>query len=131
LDLSKSGTLAQDKDYSRYLDVDYESGYMLLMENGKSSPVKQITIEKNSFIEKALEFDKGYIIVTAYADRPVELTEESGFKFIDFPQDVKRRLVKIYDKNLNLQKEIDFVDIFPQKNHLLSPPKLPISACNA
>jgi len=37
LDLSKSGTLAQDKDYSRYLDVDYESGYMLLMENGKSS----------------------------------------------------------------------------------------------
>jgi len=58
LDLSKSGTLAQDKDYSRYLDVDYESGYMLLMENGKSSPVKQITIEKNSFIEKALEFDK-------------------------------------------------------------------------
>ncbi|CDG36094.1 hypothetical protein CTHBC1_1453 [Acetivibrio thermocellus BC1] len=117
LDLSKSGTLAQDKDYSRYLDVDYESGYMLLMENGKSSPVKQITIEKNSFIEKALEFDKGYIIVTAYADRPVELTEESGFKFIDFPQDVKRRLVKIYDKNLNLQKEIDFVDIFPQKNN--------------
>jgi len=48
-------------------------------------------LKKTVFIEKALEFDKGYIIVTAYADRPVELTEESGFKFIDFPQDVKRK----------------------------------------
>jgi len=47
------------------------------------------------------------------------LQKKSGFKFIDFPQDVKRRLVKIYDKNLNLQKEIDFVDIFPQKTIII------------
>lgn len=114
---SKYNSQKEDNNDLTYLAVDYKSNCMVLKEYEKPSILKKIPLDKNSFVEKIHEFDKGYILNIAYADKPVEFIEKLDIELIKFPENINYRLIKIYDKNLNFQKEIKLKDIYPNKSN--------------
>lgn len=114
---SNYGPQKEDNSDLTYLGVDYKSNCIVLKEYGKPLILKKIPLDKNSFVEKIHELDKGYVLSIAYADEAVEYVEESGIEWMRFPDNVNYRRIRFYDKNLNFQKEIKLEDICPIKSN--------------
>lgn|GEM_PF-725824 len=91
----------------RSASFDYETNSLLLTDYETNELIKKIVFENNSYAQKIHKYDKGYIVQVAYADAPVKTEKDAYGSFIIFPEIINRCILRVYDENLNLKKEID------------------------
>ncbi len=91
----------------RYASFDYEMNSLLLTDYSTNGLIKKIAFEKNSYVQNIHKFDKGYVIQVNYADTPVKKEKDAYGSFVIFPEVINRCILRVYDENLNLEKEID------------------------
>ncbi len=91
----------------RYASYDYEKNCLILNDQKTNTVIKEIPFEKNSYAQAIYQSYKGYIVQVNYSDTPVIVEKDAYGSFIDFPKEYYQCVLRVYDEDLNLKKEIN------------------------
>lgn len=97
------------------VNFDYDTSCLTLFDQKLNKVIKKVSLEKNSFVKNIYEFDKGYLVMVAYADTPVEVKAVNDIKFVNEPEKITAYVLRVFDSQLNLKREIDLKGIMPKE----------------
>lgn len=92
-------------------NFDYETNSLLLIDRATNRLIKRTAFERNSYAQSVHKFDKGYIVQVNYSNEPVKIEKYTYGSSRVFPEEITHCTLRVYDLELNLEKEIDISSI--------------------
>ncbi len=106
----------KDNEIFKNIEYDTVSFCLNLIDWDTNRIIKKIEFEKNELVFKTFKFNHGYAVINFIAEKPIEIfTTQEGYKSIKVPKQFAHKLLHIYDFELNLLKEINLEEIFPEE----------------
>lgn len=106
----------KDKEIFKNIEYDSQSFCLKLIDWSTNKIIKKVNFKDNELVFKTFKVDNGYAVISFTAEESIEkYTTPEGHKNIRVPKEFIRKTFKIYDYDLNLLKEIDLEEMFPQE----------------